>query len=96
MLAGPLNTAVRDLEALLPASPDAYPHNLDLAGGRVLVLRLNEREYRNASFLDDRILSSRLREPGCRAPRSSRPAAGCGNLGRSISSFTAVTSARRS
>ena len=58
MLAGPLNTAVRDLEALLPASPDAYPHNLDLAGGRVLVLRLNEREYRNASFLDDRILSS--------------------------------------
>ena len=58
MLAGPLNIAVRDLEALLPASPDAYPHNLDLAGGRVLVLRLNEREYRNASFLDDRIFSS--------------------------------------
>jgi len=57
MLAGPLNTAVRDLEALLPASPDAYPHNLDLAGGRVLVLRLDERGYRNASFLDDRILS---------------------------------------
>ena len=43
MLAGPLNAAVRDLEALLPASPDAYPHNLDLAGGRVLVLRLDER-----------------------------------------------------
>ena len=57
MLAGPLNAAVRDLEALLPASPDAYPHNLDLAGGRVLVVRLDERGYRNASFLDDRILS---------------------------------------
>ena len=57
MLAGPLNAAVRDLEALLPASPDAYPHNLDLAGGRVLVVRIDERAYRNASFLDDRILS---------------------------------------
>jgi hypothetical protein len=57
MLAGPLNAAVRDLEALLPASPDAYPHNLDIAGGRVLVVRLDERAYRNASFLDDRILS---------------------------------------
>ena len=57
MHAGPLNTAVRDLEALLPASPDAYPHNLDIAGGRVLVVRLDERGYRNASFLDDRILA---------------------------------------
>jgi hypothetical protein len=57
MLAGPLNAAVRDLEALLPASPDAHAHNLDLAGGRVLVLRLDERAYRAASFLDDRILS---------------------------------------
>jgi hypothetical protein len=57
MLAGPQNAGVRDLEALLPASPDAYPHNLDLAGGRVLVVRLDERGYRNASFLDDRILS---------------------------------------
>jgi len=57
MLAGPLNAAVRDLEALLPASPDAHPHNLDIAGGRVLVVRLDERAYRNASFLDDRILS---------------------------------------
>jgi hypothetical protein len=57
MHAGPLNTAVRDLEALLPASPDAYPHNLDIAGGRVLVVRLDERGYRNASFLDDRMLA---------------------------------------
>ena len=57
MLAGPVNSTVRDLEALLPASPDAHAHNLDLAGGRVLVLRLDERAYRAASFLDDRILS---------------------------------------
>lgn len=57
MLAGPVNTVARDLEALLPASPDAWPHNLDLAGGRVLVLRLDERAFRAASFLDDRILS---------------------------------------
>ena len=57
MLAGQQTAAVRDLEALLPASPDAYPHNLDLPGGRVLVVRLDERGYRNASFLDDRILS---------------------------------------
>ncbi len=57
MLAGTLNAAVRDFEALLPASPDAYPHNLDIAGGRVLVLKLDERAYRSASFLDDRILS---------------------------------------
>jgi hypothetical protein len=57
MLATPVNAAARDLEALLPASPDAYPHNLDLPGGRVLVVRLDERGYRAASFLDDRILS---------------------------------------
>jgi hypothetical protein len=57
MLARPVNDTARDLEALLPASPDAHPHNLDLAGGRVLVLRLDERAYRAASFLDDRILS---------------------------------------
>ena len=57
MLASTVNAAVRDLEALLPASPDAHLHNLDLAGGRVLVLRLDERAYRAASFLDDRILA---------------------------------------
>ena len=57
MLAGPVNFAARDLEALLPVSPDAWAHNLDLPGGRVLVLRLDERAYRAASFLDDRILT---------------------------------------
>ena len=57
MLASTVNAAVRDLEALLPASPDAWPHNLDLAGGRILVLRLDERTYHAASFLDDRILT---------------------------------------
>jgi hypothetical protein len=57
MLASTENPAVRDLEALLPVSPDAHAHNLELAGGRVLVLRLDERAYHAASFLDDRILT---------------------------------------
>jgi hypothetical protein len=57
MLAGPVNSAARDLEALLPVSPNAWAHNLDLPGGRVLVLRLDERTYHAASFLDDRILT---------------------------------------
>jgi hypothetical protein len=44
------------LRALLPASPDAYPQNLDLGRGLVLVIRLDAARYRAASFLDDRIL----------------------------------------
>src|SRR5688572_5882319 len=75
MLAGPQNAGVRDLEALLPASPDAWPHNLDLAGGRVLVVRLDEHGYRNASFLDDRILSPTTRAawlPGAAVTEASR------------------------
>jgi hypothetical protein len=45
-----------ELLALLPASPDAYPQNLDLVRRMVLVIRMNERAYRDASFLDDRVL----------------------------------------
>jgi hypothetical protein len=48
--------ATPDLRSLLPASPDAYPQALDLVRGLVLVIRMNERAYRAASFLDDRIL----------------------------------------
>lgn len=48
-----------DLRALLPSSPDAYPQALDLLHGRVLVIRMGERDYRAASFLDDRILGPR-------------------------------------
>jgi hypothetical protein len=49
-------TALPDLRALLPASPDAYPQAVDLVRGLVLVVRMDERAYRSASFLDDRIL----------------------------------------
>lgn len=45
-----------ELLALLPDSPDAYPQNMDLVHAKVLVIRMNERAYRGASFLDDRVL----------------------------------------
>ncbi len=45
-----------DLKSLLPASPDAYPQALDLVRGLVLVIRMDARAYRAASFLDDRVL----------------------------------------
>ncbi len=41
---------------LLPVSPDAYPQAVDLVRGLVLVIRMNARAYRAASFLDDRVL----------------------------------------
>src|SRR5262245_14384884 len=56
MNAAPPGAALPDLKALLPASPDAYPQALDLVRGLVLVVRLDERAYRSASFLDDRVL----------------------------------------
>jgi hypothetical protein len=49
-------TPAADLRELLPASPDAYPQKLDLANGRVLVIRMGAQAYRAASFLDDRVL----------------------------------------
>jgi len=48
--------AALDLKALLPVSPDAYPQAMDLVRGLVLVIRMDTRAYREASFLDDRIL----------------------------------------
>lgn len=45
-----------ELQALLSASPDAYPQNIDVVRGLVLVIRLHADAYRAASFLDDRIL----------------------------------------
>lgn len=57
MTSDPTNRAGGELAALLPDSPDAYPQNVDLVTGRVLVVRLDERSYRAASFLDDRILT---------------------------------------
>src|SRR6185295_10280597 len=48
--------ALPDLKTLLPVSPDAYPQAVDLVRGLVLVIRMDARAYRAASFLDDRIL----------------------------------------
>lgn len=55
------NTVGHELQAMLPASPDAYPQALDLVGGRVLVIRMDANTYRAASFLDDRILGPNTR-----------------------------------
>ncbi len=41
----------------LAVSPDAYPQAVDLVRGLVLVIRMDARRYREASFLDDRILA---------------------------------------
>jgi hypothetical protein len=49
-------SALPDLKTLLPVSPDAYPQAVDLVRGLVLVIRMDARAYRAASFLDDRIL----------------------------------------
>jgi hypothetical protein len=56
MNAGTPGAAMPDLKTLLPISPDAYPQAVDLVRGLVLVVRMDERAYRSASFLDDRIL----------------------------------------
>jgi hypothetical protein len=51
-----------DIAALMPglaASPALYPQKLDLALRKVLLVRMTEMDYRNASFLDDRMLSPR-------------------------------------
>ena len=55
------NTVGLELQALLPASPDAYPQAIDTVGGRVLVIRMDANSYRAASFLDDRILGPNTR-----------------------------------
>jgi len=52
------NKPAGDLKALLPVSPDAWPQNIDLIRGLVLVIRMDARAYRAASFLDDRILGA--------------------------------------
>ena len=59
MIAASPKADVSELEALLPASPDAYPQAVDLVRGLVLVIETNPASYRAASFLDDRILGPR-------------------------------------
>lgn len=49
-------TPADDLLERLPQSPDVYLHKLDLARPRGLLVALDRDAYRDASFLDDRIL----------------------------------------
>lgn len=61
MAASPNQAVADDLLARLPQSPDAYPHNVDLVRNAVLLLGLEPGSYRQASFLDDRMLAPGLR-----------------------------------
>ncbi len=66
-----------ELQALLPASPDAYAQAVDLVRARVLVVRMSAQAYRAASFLDDRILTPATQGawlPGASASEAARQA----------------------
>jgi hypothetical protein len=47
------------IEGDLAGSPELYPHQIDLRGDRVLLLRLTRQDYSEASFLDQRLLDDR-------------------------------------
>jgi hypothetical protein len=51
------DSIAEELFRRLPASPDAYPQKIELAGLTVLLIQFTAAAYRAASFLDDRILS---------------------------------------
>jgi hypothetical protein len=54
-----MSQTLRPSEALLAttaASPDAWPHKLDLARRAMLLVGLSQASFREASFLDDRVL----------------------------------------
>jgi hypothetical protein len=51
------STTADDMVARLPVSPDVYPQKIDLNSLMVLLLQFDEDAYRQASFLDDRILA---------------------------------------
>jgi hypothetical protein len=73
------SAASGDLKALLPVSPDAYVQNVDLVRGLVLVIRMDARAYRAASFLDDRILGPATQGawlPGPAVTQAARQAVG--------------------
>ena len=78
MYGEPLNPVARELRAMLPVSPDAYPQTVDLVRGLVLVVRLDARAYRAASFLDDRILGPAIQGawlPGAAVAEAARQVA---------------------
>lgn len=73
------HSGAEELLALLRHSPDAYPQNVDLVRGLVLVIRMSESAYRAASFLDDRILAPSTAGawvPGAAVTAAARQAAG--------------------
>jgi len=45
------------LTQALAASPELFPHSLDVEKGTVTLIRLSEQAYRQASFLDTRVLT---------------------------------------
>ncbi len=51
------NPIADELLGRLPASPDVYPLKVDLVSESFLLIRFGAAAYRNASFLDDRILA---------------------------------------
>ena len=65
----------------MDASPDLYPVALDVETGRVQVVRLDEAGYRDASFLDERILPRT--GPGVWAPWAELEGAAGGLTGES-------------
>lgn len=62
-------TTVEEWLAGLATTPDVYPQKLDLARDAVLALRVDVAVYRNASFLDDRILGPATRGSWLPLPR---------------------------
>jgi len=50
-------TPAAELLACLPATPDAYVQKFDLLRDVALLIKLDANDYREASFLDDRILA---------------------------------------
>lgn len=49
---------MNSLQASLARSPELFPHSLDTHGERIEFIRLSESDYKRASFLDARILTS--------------------------------------
>lgn len=48
------------LQSQFPDDASLFPHMLDIASDQILVSRLNENDFKTASFLDQRILSDTL------------------------------------
>lgn len=58
-LSAPTTNAIAALLPALSLSPALYPQQVNLEKRQVLLIRMTEMDYRNASFLDDRILTTR-------------------------------------